>query len=147
MRSRQMHTFLAGKRFVDRLFLELVRNEVRDQVGDHQGNDDRIIACDLENHEHRRQRRTHDSGERGSHADQCIRAGTRCVAGEQRVGDASDRRAHHCADEQGRTKNAARVAGSIADCGRNDLEHSQQHDDFQNNVTVQHFFDVVVADP
>ena len=62
------------------------------------------------------------------------------------MGDASDRGAYHCADEQSRTKNATRVAGGIADCGRHDFEHSKQYDDFQNNVTVQHFFDVVVAD-
>ena len=87
------------ERLVNRLALQLLGNEERNQVRDHQRHDDGIVARQLEDHDHRSQRRPDDPGERGSHSNQCVRAGASGGSREDEMRDSSYRRANHRTDE------------------------------------------------
>ena len=59
----QENAFLHGQSFIDGLTLQLPRNEKTDQIGNHQGHDDRIIPGHLKDHDHGCERCAHDTRE------------------------------------------------------------------------------------
>ena len=135
-RGRKVDTLLLAQRVVNRLFLKLVGNEECDQVGDHQRDDDGVVPGDLENHDHRGQRRAHDSREGRAHPYQRVSAGFGGVAGQQGVRHASHRSSDHRSDEQARAEDASGVPRGIAYRRRDNLEHRQHGDHAQHHVPV-----------
>src|SRR5205807_7647473 len=71
--GREMNSILVLQRFVDRLFLKLAGNKITDEVGYHQGHDNRIVARDLKDHDYRSERHSYDTGECCTHSYQRIR--------------------------------------------------------------------------
>ncbi len=133
----KMKSVLVGERLVDRLRLQLLRNEEGDQVRDHDRYDDRVVSRQLEHHDHRRQGSPDDSGESHTHANERVSAGSGSRCGEQHVRQRSDRRTHHCPDEKAWAKKSAGVSGCVSDGSRDNLEHREKRDDFQQRIAVE----------
>ena len=119
--GRKMQAVLTGKRLVDRLVLKSLRDVERDQVRDHEWNDDRIVARDLEDHDDGCERRADDAGEGRPHSDESVGPCTGGADWKEPMRYVSNRPAHHGADEHARPEDSARVARCVTDCRRNDL--------------------------
>src|SRR5215467_6789390 len=95
----EMDSILDGKRLVDRLRLQEGRDKEADEVGDHERNDDRVVLCHLEDHEHRRHRGANYSSKESTHTDQRVGSRGGSEGWEKAMGDCADRSAEHGADE------------------------------------------------
>ena len=87
------------------------RDEIRDGVGEDHGDDDAVVAADLEDHEHRGHGRAQNSGKKRSHADQRVRPDrNREVGNELALGHADGAADHGAHEERGREQAAGRAA-------------------------------------
>src|SRR5258706_5210992 len=144
--GRKMQPILMRERLVDRFFLELLRDVIGDEIRNHQWNYDRIVARHLEDHDYRCERRPDDPRERRTHSDQCIRPWSRGRCGKEQVRHRAHRCPHHRSDEQTRAEYSAGIARCVRDRGADDLEHRQHDDDFENYITIENSFNLIVAD-
>src|SRR5208283_5735565 len=63
MGAGEVNAVLARENFVDGFFLEARRDKKTDEVGDHEGDDDGVVARSLKDHHDRGHGSANDSGE------------------------------------------------------------------------------------
>jgi len=113
----------------------------------HDGESDAVVGGQLEHHDHGRERGAEDAGGDRAHAEDGIDAGIRAERGEQGVGDHAERRAHHGAERQARTEDAAREVTAQAQRGRRPLGERQDQHELQLVLVAQHAIGRLVAHP
>ncbi len=70
----QVKAVLSREQIEDRRRLKSSRDEIRDSVREDDGNDNAVVAADLQDHEHRGHGRAQNAGKERAHADQRIRS-------------------------------------------------------------------------
>ena len=97
---------------VDRLRIEHARHHGAHGTGEEHREDDLVGVGDLEQQEHRGERRVHRRGQERPHPNQGIGADRCGEVGEEVVDDAAVGPADHRADEQRRAEHSPRAAGA-----------------------------------
>ena len=119
----QVNAVLIGQDFVDGLRLQPRRDEQAHQIGNHQGNDDGIIAGDFKNHQDGSHGRANDASEGRAHSDQSIDTGRSDVGGQEVVRDGAYDAAEHGAEEQAGPEDAAGISGRVTDGYGEEFQH------------------------
>ncbi len=146
MRARQVNAILVGEDLVNRFLLEARRNEITDETGDHQWDDNGVVASGFKDHDDGGHGSTNDTGESRTHADEGISAGRGNVAGEKLICKRSDDATQHGAKKEAGAKDAARIAGSIAHGDGKKLENEKNNHELQGHAAIEHATDVLVTD-
>ncbi len=143
---RQMDTILFREFVVDWFRLKARGDEKAQKVGNHQRNDDGVIAGDFEDHNNAGHRCADNAGEGGAHADEGVGARAADVSGNYAMSDCANDPAEHRSEKKTRAEDAAGVAGRIADDDGEKLQDKQQDHDAQRQFAVKRFADVRIAD-
>src|SRR5207302_2082240 len=143
---RQMDTILFCEFVVDWFGLKARGDKKTQKVGNHQRDDDGVIAGDFEDHYNAGHRRANNSGEGGAHADEGVGARAADVSGNHAMSDRANDAAEHRSEKKTGAKDAAGVAGGVADDDGEKLQDKQQDHDAQRELAIERFADVYIAD-
>ena len=113
---------------------------------EHQRQDDAVVAGELEDDDHGRDRRACCGGEDGAHPDEPVGAGRGGDAGEEVVHAGSVGGAEHRADEERWCEHAARAADRDRQAGREELAHEQGEEQPDDVVAVDCLLERRIAD-
>src|SRR5208282_199196 len=136
MRAGQVNAILTGEDLVDRFMLEARRNEITDEVGNHEGDDNGVVASGLKDHDDGGHGSADDSGESCAHADEGVRSGRSDVTGKKLVCQSSNDAAQHGAEEETGTEDAASIAGSVAHGDGEEFEDEEKNHELQGHAPV-----------
>ncbi len=112
----------------------------------HQRQDDRVLAGELEQDDHRRDRGPGGAGEHRAHPDQAVGADRPGQPGHRVVQDDAVGRAEHRADEQAGREHAARAADADGQAGGEHLADQQHEQEVQRVVPAHAAAEHRVAD-